>query len=190
MLIQIAGSIRRTLPPSSELYHKILSQIAQNIRRTLDLKTIWQQTVNSLGQVLGVTRCIICAYKEEENYDFSELKPKFKVVAEYCQEAYSSMLGLELSEADQPGWSQALATLEPVAVERTPDTKDPFERYSVLVAATSYQDQPNALICLHQSNTVRRWSAVEVEFCAGVSGTSWDCDRSRYSLSRIRTSSC
>ncbi|CBN59011.1 MULTISPECIES: ATP-binding protein [Kamptonema] len=164
MLIQIAGSIRRTLPPSSELYHKILSQIAQNVRRTLDLKTIWQQTVNSLGQVLGVTRCIICSYKEEENYDFSELNPKFKVVAEYCQEAYSSMLGLELSEADQPGWSQALATLEPVAVERTPDTKDPFERFSVLVAATSYQDQPNALICLHQCNTIRRWSAVEVEF--------------------------
>ena len=165
MLIQIAGSIRRTLPPSSELYHKILSQIAQNIRRTLDLKTIWQQTVDSLGQVLGVTRCIICAYKEEdENYEPSESNPIFKVVAEYHQEAYPSMLGLELSEANQPGWSQALASLEPLAVERTPVTNDSFEPYSVLVAATSYQDQPNALICLHQCNSVRQWSPVEVEF--------------------------
>lgn len=180
MLIHIAGSIRRTLPPTSDLYHKMLSQIAQNIRRTLDLKTIWQQTVNSLGQVLGVSRCILCTYqedtpitKEEADRDTLEstseplnttLDHRVKVVAEYRQEPYPSMLGLELSVAEQPGWTQALTTLEPIIAERTTPTSDPYERYSILVTATAYQDQPNALISLHQCDGSRQWSAVEVEF--------------------------
>ncbi|HLO50573.1 MAG TPA: ATP-binding protein [Kamptonema sp.] len=165
MLISIAGSIRRTLPPSSELYHKILSQISQNIRRTLDLKTIWQQTVNSLGEILGVNRCIICSYKVDgESIYSSTLNPTFKVVAEYLEPPYHSMLDLELEAEEQPGWNQALASLEPIVVERIPPTTDPFERQSVLVTATSYQDQPNALISLHQCEMARRWSPVEVEF--------------------------
>jgi len=31
---------------------KLVNQISQNIRRTLDLDTIWQQTVDSLGEAL------------------------------------------------------------------------------------------------------------------------------------------
>lgn len=30
----------------------------------LDLETIWEQTANSLGQVLNASRCIICSYKQ------------------------------------------------------------------------------------------------------------------------------
>lgn len=173
MLVQIAGSMRRTLPPSSELYHKMLSQIAQKIRRTLDLKTIWEQTAHSLGQALAASRCIICPYKteaesetarDEQDSSFFVSTSSVKVVAEYCQEPYKSMLGLELSVAEQAGWSQALATLQPVVVERSPANQDPFERHSTLVVATSYQDQPNALISLHQCNEPRQWSAGEVEF--------------------------
>ena len=128
-------------PSYSEIDRKIISQIAQNLHRTLDLETIWQQTVNSLGQVLNASRCIICSYKKDsENLESSpflasenqqnptatagelqhsiasdpssplsptqieHLQSKtFKVVAEYRQEAYSSMLGLELRAAEQPG---------------------------------------------------------------------------------------
>ncbi|MEG4806876.1 ATP-binding protein [Microcoleus sp. F8-D3] len=191
----------RSLPPYSEIDRKIISQIAQNLHKTLDLNTIWQQTVNSLGQVLNASRCIICSYKKDsENLETSSflasenqqnstaagelqqsiasdpslpLSPAqienlqsktFKVVAEYRQEAYSSMLGLELRAAEQPGWIQTLATLKPVAVDYASPAADPFNRHSVLVAATSYEDQPNALICLHRCGSSPKWSPVELEF--------------------------
>ncbi|NJK76985.1 MAG: histidine kinase [Oscillatoriales cyanobacterium RU_3_3] len=54
----------RALPPYSEIDREIISQIAQNLHRTLDLETIWQQTANSLGEVLNASRCIICSYKQ------------------------------------------------------------------------------------------------------------------------------
>lgn len=148
-------------PPYSEIDRKIISKIAQNLHRTLDLETIWQQTANSLGEVLNASRCIICSYKQtSEILDSSTLK----VVAEYRQEPYSSMLGLELRAAEQPGWIQTLATLNPVAVERAYPSKDPFQRHSVLVTATSYEGEPNALIALHRCGDSPCWSPIELEF--------------------------
>lgn len=88
MLVQIAGTICRTVPPSSQIYQTLLSKITQKIRRTLDLKQIWQQTVSSLGQVLQVNRCIICPYKPDrahENVRFQYTQ----VVAEYRQDRKS-----------------------------------------------------------------------------------------------------
>ena len=192
----------RSLPPYSEIDRKAISQIAQNLHKTLDVETIWQLTANSLGQVLNASRCIICSYKKDsknlesssflasENHQnnsaaaaelqqsiasdcsppvspaqIKNLQSKtLKVVAEYRQEPYSSMLGLELRAAEQPGWIQTLATLKPVAVDYASPSADPFNRHSVIVAATSYEDQPNALICLHRCGTSSKWSPLELEF--------------------------
>jgi signal transduction histidine kinase len=190
-------------PPYSEIDRKIISQIAQNLHRTLDLETIWQQTANSLGQVLNASRCIICSYKQtseifdsspfidpqnHQNSGFSapELpmsiakenpfpsplaipiehlqSTSLKVVAEYHQEPYSSMLGLELHAAEQPGWIETLGTLKPVVVECAYPPNDPFQRHSVLVAATSYEGEPNALIGLHRCGNSPEWSPIELEF--------------------------
>jgi signal transduction histidine kinase len=197
-----ASVIGRALTPYSEIDRKIIFQIAHNLHRTLDLQTIWQQTVNSLGEVLNASRCIICSSKKDsenlepsafltsenqQNYpdlaaelqqsiasdrspplsaaQIENLQSKtFKVVAEYRQEPYSSMLGLELRAAEQPGWIQTLATLKPVAVDYAFPIVDRFDRHSVLVAATSYEDQPNALICLHRCGSSPPWSPVELEF--------------------------
>ncbi len=87
-----------------------------------------------------------------------------KIVAEYCQQPYCSMLGLELRAGEQPGWIETLATLEPVAVEYAPSARDPFDRHSAIVAATSYQNQPNALICLHRCGDSPAWTDIELEF--------------------------
>jgi signal transduction histidine kinase len=169
MLVQIAGTICRTVPPSSQIYQTLLSQITQKIRRTLDLKQIWQQTVASLGQVLRVNRCIICPYKPDQ----TRTDVRFghtQVVAEYLQNPHESMLGSEISIGHEWGWSQALATLEPIALERTSASEDPYKRRSVLVVATSYLDQPNGvirpngLIALHQCDRFRQWTLAEIDF--------------------------
>ena len=202
MLLSASRIPGRSLPPYSEIDRKAISQIAQNLHKTLDVETIWQLTANSLGQVLNASRCIICSYKKDsknleassflasenhQNYSaaaaelqqpiasdcsppvspdqIKNLQSKtLKVVAEYRQEPYSSMLGLELRAAEQPGWIQTLATLKPVAVDYASPIPDPFHRHSVIVAATSYEDQPNALICLHRCGSSSKWSPLELEF--------------------------
>jgi signal transduction histidine kinase len=202
MLLSASRIPGRSLPPYSEIDRKTISQIAQNLHKTLDVEIIWQLTANSLGQALNASRCIICSYKKDsknleassflasenhQNYSAaaaelqqsiaSDCSPPvspeqiknfqsktLKVVAEYRQEPYSSMLGLELRAAEQPGWIQTLATLKPVAVDYASPTADPFHRHSVIVAATSYEDQPNALICLHRCGTSSKWSPLELEF--------------------------
>jgi hypothetical protein len=68
------------VPLSLDPNQKLLTQIARKIRRTLDLDTIWQQTVKSLGKALQVSRCIVCSYKPDA--------PEVKVEAEYCQTGF------------------------------------------------------------------------------------------------------
>lgn len=148
----------------------LLTQIARNIRRTLDLETIWQQTVDSLGEALGLSQCIICPYEPDSL--------EAQVVAEYRQPNIRSMLGLELAVADEPGFREALETLSPIVVEQT---QHPNFQQSLLVVATCYQDKPNGLISLQQSvrlsdktkfpkalaqskeTRLRQWTASEIE---------------------------
>ncbi|MCY7385302.1 MAG: GAF domain-containing protein [Microcoleus sp. CAN_BIN18] len=142
---------------------KLLLQMGRKIRRTLDLHTIWQQTVNNLGETLGLSRCIICPYQS------SSLQ--VKVVAEYCQEPFLPMLGMEISLTAVPHFIQALATLEPVVVESL-GADDPFERHSLLVVVTAYQEQPNGIISLHRceggssgnGGADRPWTQCQIEF--------------------------
>lgn len=143
---------------------KLLLQIGRKIRRTLDVDTIWQQTVNSLGQTLGVSRCIICPYPS------SNLQ--VKVAAEYCQKPFLPMLGMEISLTSAPHFIQALATLEPVVIESF-KADDLFQRQSLLVVATAYQEQPNGIISLHRceggssgkgGKTDRPWTSGQIEF--------------------------
>lgn len=148
---------------------KLLSQIARNIRRTLDLNTIWQQTVESLGQALGVSHCIICSYKPEDLH--------LQVVAEYRQMAVRSMLGQSIDVMNEPGYCQALETLAPVAIEKT---ENPQFQQSILLLATVDRDKPNGLICLqhcernvqqqthadslfHPIPHLRQWTTEEIE---------------------------
>ena len=142
---------------------KLLLQIGRKIRRTLDLNTIWQQTVNTLGQNLGVCRCILCPYPN------SSLT--VKVAAEYNQESFPPMLGTEISLTAVPIFTQAVETLEPVIAESL-GADDPFASQSVLVVATAYQNQANGIISLHRcpsedlgKNTkYQPWAPSQIEF--------------------------
>ena len=140
------------VPLSLDPNQKLLTQIARKIRRTLDLDTIWQQTVKSLGKALQVSRCIVCSYKPDA--------PEVKVEAEYCQRASESMQGKQLKLESQPYLRQALFCREPVVEHIGNGASQP---QSVLVVSTCYQDEPNGLISLEQSDRSRQWSEAEVE---------------------------
>ncbi|MBF2028624.1 MAG: GAF domain-containing protein [Oscillatoriales cyanobacterium C42_A2020_001] len=152
---------------SADRHHKLLTQIAWNIRRTLDLPTIWQQTVEGLGEVLGVSRCIVCSYQPDE--------PMVNVAAEYCRGVLCPMVGLTFSVAEDPDLRSAIATLKPINVrsQRSKADIDALDEpvtlrslivHSMLVVTTCYQDQPNGLIVLYQDDQPRRWTEIELEF--------------------------
>lgn len=141
------------VPLSLDPNQKLLTQIARKIRRTLDLDTIWQETVKSLGKALQVSRCIICSYKVQEL--------EVKVEAEYSQDKGLSMVGKKLDLDREPYLRQALFSREPVVSEQTSSAQ--CSKQSVLIVSTTYTDQPNGLIRLEQCDRYRTWSEAEIE---------------------------
>lgn len=122
----------------AQQHQKVVNRITRNIRRTLDLDIIWQQTVDSLGKALRLERCIICPYQPSSS--------KVEVKAEYHQAALKSMLGLQIDIASEPAFAQALATLEPVVMQVPGYAQSGQQK--TLVIATCYQDQANGLVAL------------------------------------------
>jgi signal transduction histidine kinase len=147
LVTQIARNIRRNP------YQNLLTKISRNIRLTLDLETIWQQTVDSLGAEVRVTRCLIIAYDAETQ--------TFRVESEYCEPSYRSMLGERFPIDRTPYLEQAISVDEPLAFDYIQDSS--FEERSVLVISTFYQNKRNALICLQQCDHRRHWNDAEIE---------------------------
>lgn len=133
LAVNVVGDQVRT-----QAYHKLVNKITRNIRRTLDLDVIWQQTVDSLGKTLGLERCIICPYHPSSS--------RVQVIAEYHHPERGSMLGWEIDVTSEPAFAEALTTLEPVVMEMSRYNLSPPDK--ILVVATCYQDQPNGLIAI------------------------------------------
>ncbi|OYD90732.1 histidine kinase [Nostoc sp. 'Peltigera membranacea cyanobiont' 213] len=137
----------------SQQHQKLVNRITRNIRRTLDLDIIWQQTVDSLGKALRLERCIICPYQPSSS--------KVKVKAEYRQPELKSMLGSEIDIASEPAFTQALTTLEPVVMEVAGYKES--GRQKTLVVATCYQDQANGLVALNWQDECYTLTESELE---------------------------
>ncbi|MEM6423715.1 MAG: ATP-binding protein [Cyanobacteria bacterium P01_D01_bin.128] len=135
--------------PSDSYCLNQLTQITWNIRRTLDLETIWQQTVNGLGTMLSVHRVLIGAYMEEsENID---------IKAEY-DKTHDAVQGSQRvrHRSQLPGVDEAIAVLQPV-IHQLPQTKE-----TILAIATCYQDMPNGVIVIY-SGQPSPWTTAQVE---------------------------
>ncbi|TVP64003.1 MAG: GAF domain-containing protein [Nodularia sp. (in: Bacteria)] len=135
--VELALSLLRHAGRTQQ-YQKLVNKITRNIRRTLDLDVIWQQTVDSLGKALRLERCIICPYQPSSS--------KVRVIAEYHHPERASMLGLEIDVTSEPAFAQALATLEPIVMEVSGYNLCP--KHKILVVATCYKDQANGLIAI------------------------------------------
>ncbi|MEH2113050.1 sensor histidine kinase [Nostoc sp.] len=137
----------------SQQHQKLVNRITRNIRRTLDLNIIWQQTVDSLGKALRLERCIICPYQPSSS--------KVQVKAEYRQPDLKSMLGSDINIASEAAFAQALTTLEPVVMEVAGYMGS--GRQKTLVVATCYQDQANGLIALNWQDECYTLTESELE---------------------------
>lgn len=160
---------------SSERYQRLLTQIAWNIRRTLDLDTIWQQTVKGLGKALEADWCVIYSpFSSEASQQLQNANQitvnisadtQFQGVAEYKTPSIASRLGVSFQGTDSPYYQQALQTLAPLAWEE-PATETTHKQ-AVLAVATYYQNHPNSLLVVAQEakadGTLHQWTSEEVD---------------------------
>jgi signal transduction histidine kinase len=150
---EISLTTKSDLPSYPGPYQKLLTNIAQKIRRTLKLTTIWQQTANSIGEALKVSRCLTLAFDAKQG--------SLNIKAEYRQKGIESMLGHRIDTKLESFWQQALSQREPVIVEQR--VEDKFKNKSILIVSTFYQNRRNGLICLQQCDRNRYWTQAEIE---------------------------
>jgi PAS domain S-box-containing protein len=135
-------------------YQKLLTQISRKIRRSLDLQTIWQQSVDSLGEALCVSRCLILSFGPNQT--------ELKVEAEYRQPEVLSMLGRSIFWQSEVYLQQAIES-RPTAIAVDILEDELYQQKSILVVSTAYQNQGNSLICLQQCDRYRSWTTAEIE---------------------------
>lgn len=140
-----------SLPTTPDPYQTLLTQIAQNIRKTLDLSIIAQQTVNSLGSSLQVSRCWLLNYNADTQ--------GVQIQAEFCRPDIEQQLGKKREKVEY--WKQVWETRDLIVFDMLFPQEE--EEKSILISPTFYQNKPNALICLQQVDRYRNWSLAELE---------------------------
>ena len=142
-----------SLPSNPDPYQKLLTNIARNIRRTLNLEIIWQKTVTIIGEELKVDQCLLLVPTNETNY--------LEVKAEYSQGNYHSLLGHRLNIEHFSEITKAILARKPQVLVAYGDNF--FKARSILLVPTFYQQELNGLICLSQLEKNRIWNQAELE---------------------------
>ena len=163
--VRVVGVGRRIVPEANQLskvslpsgsggsgYYELFANVASSIRKTLELRTIWQQTVAGLGDMLHLDRCLVC--------DYSAPMQTLTVVAESHQPGLHPCKGKTFSLPNKPDFVKTLQSLEPVIsdFERDEDGRP----YTVLTVATCYRHEPNSILVLQQPPH-RPWQPFEIE---------------------------
>jgi signal transduction histidine kinase len=154
---------------AADRYHQLLARIAWSIRRTLDLNTIRQQTVDGLGATLNVSRCLVFEVNREQTIA--------TVKAEYRQDGLPAWEGRTIDISTDLGCQRALENFRPTLNESPLNPGDLHDDcvvcdrfleeghpHSRVIVATGYQDQFNGLIMLCQRDRDRHWTEAEVDF--------------------------
>ena len=146
------STVRLSKGSSRGTYYELLANVTSNIRKTLDLRTIWQQTVSGLGDMLRLDRCLVC--------DYSAPMQLLTVVAEHHQADLHPCKGKTFSLPNKPDFLTTLESLEPVISDF--DRGEDGRPYTVLTVATCYQSEPNSILVLQQPPH-RPWQPFEIE---------------------------
>ncbi|VXD15284.1 response regulator [Planktothrix paucivesiculata] len=148
----------------------LLKEITHKVRSKLDTQEIFQTTATQIGRIFGVNRCSIYTYR-------SDPYPHLSCVAEYLESGYDSTLNFEISVSYNPyiekllAEDQAIASVD-VFTEPLLESSAPMCRRmglkSMLAVRTSYQEDANGIMMLHQCDRMRQWIPEEIEFLEDV----------------------
>ena len=141
------------LPVAIYSYQKLLSQVVEQIRRSLDLSTIYEHTVQNIGSTFATSRCLILANRHN--------LARLSIEAEYCRDEYDSIANYQIDWSNETHLQQALKSGHPLALDFI--EQDVLQRKSVLMIATNSNSEDNVLICLQQCDRFRHWTTAEME---------------------------
>ncbi len=147
-------SLTTTIVPSPESYQKLLARISRKIRRTLHLQTIWQETVDSIGESLQVSRCLMLSK--------DSLSLEFQTQAEFCQTNISCLLEQRIEYLWKKLDQSLLKQNHPIFLDGLGANLE--QTCSILIVPTFHQDQCYGFICLQQCDRYRQWSPEIIEF--------------------------
>jgi signal transduction histidine kinase len=132
-------------------YQQILTKTARKIRSSLDLQTIWQQSADSLGEVLAVSRCLVLSCESEN---------KLRIRGEFRLGDLGILLGKPIDWQLEPYLGQVTRCPEPLAVDHLGGGL--FSEKSTLAVGTFYRNQCNGVILLLECDRHRNWSGAEI----------------------------
>ncbi|MEB3212440.1 MAG: ATP-binding protein [Leptolyngbyaceae bacterium] len=151
----------------------LLEQITNEIRGSLDLQRIFQVTVDQIGRLFQVNRCLLHLYVDGNDAE----RPSIPFVAEYLDEAWPSILQMAIPLEENAHAQRLIAQDRAIAsnnvyddplLESVHDLCHTIELKSMLVCRTSYQDTPNGAIVLHQCDRYRMWTEDEIVLLEAV----------------------
>ena len=132
----------------------LLKRITHNIRRTLDLETIWQQTIDGLGSMFCAQRVLVCGYQAGAD--------SVAVTAEYCRDDSLAPLPERRFDLGSANYlRQALAKPTPIIESVVNGEGAILMRMAI---ATRYQDQPNGVIVMYAQRSA--WSEADLDLIA------------------------
>ncbi len=143
----------------------LIREISYKIRSQLDTQNILQTASTQLGEVLGVSRALIHIYIDSPS-------PKIPIVGEFLAAGYDSIIDFDVTIQGNPRIQEILS--QDKAIASTDVYAEPqdlnfhticqkLQIQSMLAVRTSYQGKPNGMICLHQCDKHREWTAEEIE---------------------------
>ncbi|MEB3219201.1 MAG: response regulator [Nostocales cyanobacterium 94392] len=148
----------------------LLEKITQEIRQSLNTTQIFQTTVDQVGQLFGVNRCILHSYVESP-------QPQLPCVAEYLTAGTKSMLQIEIPVIGNPH-AEAVLSRDAAIVSHNvfeepyfaglTDLCRQIDIKSMVAISTSYQGKANGVLALQQCDSIRYWQNEEVELLETV----------------------
>ncbi len=148
----------------------LLEKITQDIRKSLDLKQVFQTTVHQIGDVFQVDRCQIFDYHFQPTTTAC-------VVEEYLVPNYASTLGIAVTLQDAACLDKAFTkeqaevcanVYQEPSLQRSIPVYRQFQVKSLMAVRTSYQGKPNGAIVVHQCDRFRQWTQAEIELLEAV----------------------
>lgn len=152
---------------------QLLKEISDKIRAEFDADSILKTAIEQIGSALNVSRGAIISYTSSE-------VPKITAFREYLASGYSSVVEEgtnKIPPLDNPYFKLVLSQDEAVTtddVEKEPLLQDAlakcrrFNIKSMLAIRTSYKGEANGIICLHQADSKRHWTAAEADFLESI----------------------
>ncbi len=161
---QLVCSLERQVQRS-----QLTEQITNQIRQSWYPQDIFDTAASQIGRAFNASRCLIHSYSNDS-------MPKIPLVSQYVKPevphlsyqvpVHNNPHVWKILEKDQAVVSPNVYT-DPLLTPAT-DLCRQIGLKSMLAIRTSYRDEPNGIIALHQVDTYREWTSAEIELLETV----------------------